>query len=1304
MMQSLHGTCKTIRSERELEHAGIKRNNCLNNKLRYEIIDNINAHKDLLFLGNDVSEPIKKCDYHLSIHGILPCGTKTTVIINGIQPYVDIMINPGETEADARTRIGSYTMSTYEDVDILRMETISGKDFMFYKHEKSQFIRAFFKSLAMLTAFVNYCKNSNIKTYSNATSAYYRVVARNHEINLSGWNVIKNYKIISKNQTTSKAEYVFSMDVNDIVGIQTDEDLYRIASEHGYNQSIVRYENMILASFDIEMIPHDSCRLPDAEKCPKDEIFMIAITFHFVKRPESILNIVLTLKKSTPLDDAFIIHCQSEACLISAFAKCMALMQPDFITEFNGGGFDWKNVVEKARLHNVLKSFLEDMSLVKLQLWETRPSYQTYFINGRNVKLLTIGRAYGLHKIKINGATAEAIVRNLKMTGYISFDTYVIFRQLEPNADSHKLNECLRRCNLGSKDDLDVNRLFEIYRNGKPDEMAIAAHYCFIDTYKLQQLLIKKNVVQDHREIANLSYTSISDTFMFAGGSRMRNLLMNRAEKLGYVFDIYYKPTVEDKNAKFPGAYVVPPIKGIVKPLLRLDEFANKCDDIDTKCIPDGYKYIEQNFDRIYHSSEQIKNAPDFIKPYIEYTNTNENQYPISGLDYSSLYPSIIMTYNISPEKLIVDEEYANKVKEMGETLQYVTFPFCGKMVKAWFVRHNNVKSNYSVCGSLLIELFNRRAALKKVLKRLNEKIFELEQEMKPYIASNTIDKFPRIDEYNETKFDQVSCDSKQRAVKIFMNTLYGAMGETNSFICAIEVAASVTTMGRYNLLLARKFVEDKMKMKVYYGDTDSLYVSCNKQYFMDHDREYFIGKIDKIEYGSRLVKETFKQIEVAKVNVNKHLMADNGSKHLSMAYEEVLYPVAFLSKKKYYGVPHEENVDFYPKNLFLRGLEIVKRGSSDVLKDIVNSIIREVMDIKSTDDILDIIKIAIQRFFTTKWPVEVFAKSKVYRVDKNNISVNTMIKRYRDLNYPKIPEQNVRFKTVMCKYYPWQYKIDGTCRSTLKVGDRMELVDRVIEENLEIDLDYYFENELTGQLARLISFCDIFDDVVKKFQNNDVDLESMSVVERNAYEKESYKKVEDALFNAAKKYIDSMAKEYSNSFTNKNSLFVDTWRTVTNTIKLKPYLLPYNQTQLLAMSMFVSHDVNNIENDLLTWSEKHIMVRYKMELDQSQRDKLFQLMAKIKTYMHEHDIANDIINGVQIWKERVIRYMYDKYDYKGICDRNLPVKHLSDIMTLPSDLENIMKCDELKPKFNIDHARWIIDTVIMNMACVIKL
>ncbi len=1281
-MSSLHGQYLSINKVTQLNNLKLSRNQFLDFDLKTKISKKVATKDELLFLGNDIAEPNKKQPYQLIIHGILPCGSKTTLSINGIKPYVDVRLVPTESENAAKSRITKLIESINEDnVFATNIDIKKGKDFLYFDHEKHRYARVYFKSLQARTAFLELCIEEDIKTYSNDKSCYYRVVARDYEINLSGWNVLKNYS--RSFGGTSKAEYLININISDIKPILNDDILNQTAIAHGLNQSIVRYENLIMSSFDIEMIPDKPDRFPDADKNPKDSIFMICMTYHFVKRSDAILSVCLTLKKTQPIDNVLIIHCQSEACLLLAFAQFMSYMQPDFITEFNGGGFDWRNIITKARHCGVLNAFLENMSLVRLSSWEF------------NTKMLS--RFHREIRIKISGATAESICKGLKMQGFVAFDTLIVFKQLEPNADSHKLNECLRRCNLGSKDDLDVKEMFRIYRSGTSEEMSTVAHYCYIDTFKLQQLLIKKNVVQDRREVANLSYTSLQDNFYFAGGSRMRNLLMNRGNKLGYFFDTQYRPEIEDPDAKFPGAYVVPPIKGIVKPILRLDEYLiiNKI-KYDDNQLNEGYKFIKTNFEQIYHSDENFNSmdAPEFIKSYIEYTNSNKNQYPISGLDFASLYPSIIMTYNISPEKLVIDEGYANRLKEMGYDIQYVQFAFCNKIMRAWFVRHNNVEDDYSICGQLLIELFARRAAIKKNLKHYGEKIYEMEMEMKPFIEEDNLYNYPRLAEYNETKFDYVSADSKQKAVKVFMNTLYGEMGNFLSCICAIQVAASVTTMGRYNLKLAKNFVEDNLKMKVYYGDTDSLYVACNPTHFIQYDEEYFTGVVDKLTYSSHLVEETFKQIETAKTLVNKHLQKDNGSKFLKMAYEEVLYPAAFLSKKKYYGIPHEENVDFYPRKLFLRGLEIVKRGASAVLKDVINGVLREVMDIKNTRDIIDIIKDSIALVFNTNWPIDAFAKTKAYRPDKNNISVKTMIDRYRFMNYHTIPEPNVRFKYVICKYYPWTYDIQGRIESKMSIGDRMELVERVIEEGLEIDLEYYFDNELTGQFARLITFCEQFNGVVNEIE--DCDQSQMSEIEIEAINKENYQRIEDTLFKAAKKFIGLLAKQYSKAYVNKGSLYANTWREVCNFIAARPdiQLYHFNAVTIKLFHMF-NNSTGNICQDLTKWSVEFLGIKYGKQLTSEQQQQLSNQLQSVENYICEKELDKILIGWMDKWKKQIVSFIRNEYDYDFICKHDLPYHTIWDVLDR-HEMEIILKDKTLFPSISTDHAMEIIDMIIM--------
>jgi hypothetical protein len=72
------------------------------------------------------------------------------------------------------------------------------------------------------------------------------------------------------------------------------------------------------------------------------------------------------------------------------------------------------------------------------------------------------------------------------------------------------------------------------------------------------------------------------------------------------------------------------------------------------------------------------------------------------------------------------------------------------------------------------------------------------------------------------------------------------------------------------------------------------------------------------------MVNISMRVIERLRNEVNDFLKNDNGSSYLKMAYEEVLFPVVFTGKKKYYGIPHESKLNFN-KKLFIQGVETVK-------------------------------------------------------------------------------------------------------------------------------------------------------------------------------------------------------------------------------------------------------------------------------------------------------------------------------------------------------------------------------------------
>jgi len=133
--------------------------------------------------------------------------------------------------------------------------------------------------------------------------------------------------------------------------------------------------------------------------------------------------------------------------------------------------------------------------------------------------------------------------------------------------------------------------------------------------------MVKCSIINDYREVASIAYISLFDMHYYTIGTKVSNLLGAEA----WAQNILYTTKISGQKAsgKFPGAYVFPPEKGL------------------------------------------------------------ENKRPVTGLDFASLYPSIIMTYNLSPEKMVSTLSEADDLKRENKMPHSIKFKYNGKPVRA---------------------------------------------------------------------------------------------------------------------------------------------------------------------------------------------------------------------------------------------------------------------------------------------------------------------------------------------------------------------------------------------------------------------------------------------------------------------------------------------------------------------------------------------------------------------------------------------------------------------------------------------
>ncbi|CAB5351845.1 unnamed protein product [Rhizophagus irregularis] len=184
-----------------------------------------------------------------------------------------------------------------------------------------------------------------------------------------------------------------------------------------------------------------------------------------------------------------------------------------------------------------------------------------------------------------------------------------------------------------------------------------------------------------------------------------------------------------------------------------------------------------------------------------------KNRRPVTGLDFASLYLNLIITYNLSPDKIILSQEHAVSVEQSDKKLHKIEFLFNNNPQRAWSVQHNNISEEKGLYTSVLEYLSGKRNEMKKRLAPLKEKkedmdlvissmgkSLSLSEAIEQILANAEVEKrngltknlyhfihkekHEFIAEYDSICFDCSCLDKKQYAFKVYMNTFYGTAGD----------------------------------------------------------------------------------------------------------------------------------------------------------------------------------------------------------------------------------------------------------------------------------------------------------------------------------------------------------------------------------------------------------------------------------------------------------------------------------------------------------------------------------------------
>ncbi len=325
----------------------------------------------------------------------------------------------------------------------------------------------------------------------------------------------------------------------------------------------------------------------------------------------------------------------------------------------------------------------------------------------------------------------------------------------------------------------------------------------------------------------------------------------------------------------------------------------------------------------------------------------------IATLDATSLYPSIIMAKNISPETIINVEDYNDDMREIisqGITVDKLL----NKKIDLSALERNNITitpngqffrtDNKGFLPEMIEKMFSDRQMYKKQLLGHQKEYEKLSGEYKK-TKDNSIKKKLAGLEYQISKFDNL-----QNSKKLCLNSAYGALGTKYFRFFDVRLAEGITLDGqlanRWTANSINTYINKTTKTVddvVLYMDTDSFFISFNSVVDQVCPKEY--TKEQKINFLLKLVEQKI-QPKVDEFCKELREYTNSYKDAISYKLEKICSSGVFVAKKRYaLNVYSNEGVVYSEPKIKVTGLEIVKSSSPQLVRTSLKHCIKLILD-----------------------------------------------------------------------------------------------------------------------------------------------------------------------------------------------------------------------------------------------------------------------------------------------------------------------------------------------------------------------
>ena len=311
----------------------------------------------------------------------------------------------------------------------------------------------------------------------------------------------------------------------------------------------------------------------------------------------------------------------------------------------------------------------------------------------------------------------------------------------------------------------------------------------------------------------------------------------------------------------------------------------------------------------------------DYAGGFVKDPQVGRHQWVMS-FDLNSLYPNLIIQYNMSPETIVPHMKVAS-LQNGGEDKIL-------NSEQTWAPEDNLAVAANGACfrrdkqgilPEIIEELYNQRVAVKR-------QMLDYEKE-----AELTDKKTAR---YHTLQIEIDRASNRQMCLKILLNSLYGAAANQYFRYFNLDIAEGITLSGQLaihtaenavNEYLAKALADSIPKDRIVASDTDSIYINLSDvvQKCNPKDPHAFLIKFGK-EALEPVIQTAYENLS-RKTNSYKNTMV--------MKVEKISSVAIFTAKKRYIlNVLSSEGVQYTEPKIVMKGIEAIKSSTPKICRE----------------------------------------------------------------------------------------------------------------------------------------------------------------------------------------------------------------------------------------------------------------------------------------------------------------------------------------------------------------------------------